>query len=119
MAIVDYIRLKVEGDAEIDKLRKAVIKTKWFARFDPEELSLEVLENGYKKVSTKYEAGIGYVRSGSEESWTFMVKDFKTHEWVETIAALTLYEGLCKTILVLYGYIEKGMLFQNKERRER
>ena len=116
MKLEDILHLKINSDKSFTKLQKAVLKTKWFKRFDLDELTLEVLEEGYKKVIKKYPVRIAYINSASEKAWSFMIKEVVEHQHIYTIIARTLYEGMCKSILVLYGYIELGKMFSSERK---
>lgn len=109
------IMLKVENEKDLLRLKKAVLKTKWFKRFELDELTLEILEEGYKKIIKKYPIRIAYIQASSENAWGFMIKETKSHQHVRTVIARDLYEGMCKSILVLYGVIFLGKKF-NLER---
>jgi len=116
MKLEDILYLKIDNDKSLTKLQKAVLKTKWFKRFDLDELTLEVLEEGYKKVIKKYPVRIAYINSASEKAWSFMIKEVVEHQHIYTIIAQNLYEGMCKSILVLYGYIELGKMFDSERK---
>ena len=113
MALEDFIMLNAESKENFTKLRKAVLKTKWFSRFSLEELTTDVLEEGYKKITKKYPVRIAYIMNASERAWSIMIKRSDSHVHIHTISALTLHEGFCKAILVLYGYLVKGKPFES------
>jgi hypothetical protein len=96
------------------KLKKAVNKTKWFKKFSFEDITPSLVEEGYLKVEKKYGIKIGYISKASENSWSIMIKD-KDNQWIYTVLCHTFFEGILKTILVLYGSIEKGMKFKLKD----
>lgn len=111
MKLIDIINMKVESEQELKKLKRAVLMTKWFNRFDISELTIDVLEDGYKRIAKKYSVKITYVIASSEKAWGFVIRDIKTGAFIYNVSAKTLFESLCKTILVMYGYIEKEMPF--------
>lgn len=116
MKLEDILHMKIDDNESLTKLQKAVLKTKWFRRFEADELTLEVLEEGYKKVIKKYPVRIAYINSASEKAWSFMIKEVVEHQHIYTIIARTLYEGMCKSILVLYGYIELDKMFSSERK---
>lgn len=109
MKLEDIIRMPIQDEEDLLRLKKAVTKTKWFSRFDANDLTTDVLETGYRKVIQKYPARISYIMNASENAWSFMIRENGTH--VTTIICKTLYEGLCKTIIALYGYNVLGKKF--------
>jgi len=86
-----------------EKAIKALQKTKWFKERDVDP---ETATKVYNKVCKKYKTGIGYVQPAGDDSWAFMVKT-DNGEWVETVYAKTMNEGLYKCLLVLYVYLIK------------
>lgn len=115
MGIEDFINMDCRLPENMAKLKRAVNKTKWFERFDFEEITPSTIEEGYLKVEKKYGVRVAYIHKVSELSWGIMIKDAE-HKWVETVYCNTLFEGMCKVILVLYGYLIKGMKFKTDEK---
>lgn len=117
MKLEDFLVLdiRVEGNKEL--LQRALSKTKWLEKFSPKEIEIEVLETLYKKVVKKYDGGIAYVQNAGDDSWSFMIRNHKTNAWINTIYAYTLFEGMAKTVLVLYGYYIRGMKFKDAEEK--
>lgn len=111
VGIEDLIIMDCRLPEDMAKLKRAVNKTKWFERFDFEDITPSTVEEGYLKVEKKYKIRIGYIQKASELSWCIMLKD-KDGKWIESIICHTLFEGMCKTILVLYGYLVKGIKFK-------
>ena len=97
------------------KIKSMLIKTKWFKRFNIEDINIEVLEQGYRKVIEKYPALISYVHQSSRDSWAFNLKRSDNNQWIHTIYCNTLEEGMIKTMIVLYAYFIKGMRFRKEE----
>lgn len=110
------IRLDVREDKNRQKLVKALLKTKWLKKFDLDAIeSTKLLEKLYRKVIKKYPGHISYVMSdGENQTWALMVKNSDTGEWIFTVYAVTLWEGLAKVLLVLYGYHILGYKFRNE-----
>lgn len=100
----------------LEKLQKALLKTKWFSRFsNPEDLTIDVVEECYSKVAEKYEVTIGYIMRASKYSWTAMLKHTDTHAWIYTCAGASLYEIMVKTMIVFYAHLIQGKQFMDKE----
>lgn len=114
--ITDFIRIDIREGDNLSRLKRAVLKTKWFSRFTEDQLTLETIETGYRKVSEKYDVGVSYIMRASAHSWSVAVQDFNTHKWVESFTAMSLYEAMCKTMLVLYAYVELGIKFRSEDK---
>ena len=112
MTIEKAILLDLREQDNKALLKVALSKLKWLERFSPEEITIDILENVYKKVISKYPAQIAYIQSGSD-SWVIMIKNTETHAWVNTVYSLTLFEGMAKTVLTLYAYFVKEIVFHN------
>jgi hypothetical protein len=97
------------------KLKKAVNSMKWFERFEFEEITPNTVEQGYLRVEKKYGIRIGYIQKASELSWSIMIKSDEG-KWIDTVICHTLFEGMCKTMIVLYGYLVKGIKFKTEEK---
>lgn len=115
MSIAKVLLLDMRKKENEDKIRSLLVKTKWLAKFEKEELTVEILEKCYRKVTKKYPAYLSYIMSCSEESWSFMLKNSDDHKWIETVYAITLFEGLAKILIVLYGHFVKNMAFKYEE----
>lgn len=98
----------------LKKLQKSVAKTKWFKRYEPEDLTMEILEKGYRKVSEKYGAKISYVMNANSISWSFTILT-REHKWITNVYSETLTEGMLKVIIVLYAHLVKGHPFRTEE----
>ena len=105
---------KYEKEENIKRLKIALTKTKWLEKYKPEEIDISVLEKLYRKVTNKYPGRIGYIQNAGDDSWAFMVRHEETGQWIHTAYAITLFEGIAKTILILYGYFIKGIKFNGK-----
>lgn len=110
--IEDILMLKVEDDESRKLLRTVLSKTKWLDRFSPDEITIEVLEKLYSKITKKYPGRIGYVQPAGDDSWVFMVNHVETGEWINSVYAKGFYEGLAKSIIVLYGHFIKNIPFK-------
>lgn len=97
------------------KLRQILAKLSWFERFAPEDITLDVLEKCYLKVTKKYPGELGYVLSSGDKSWVFMVRNSETGDWIHSVHAITLWEGLAKCLIVLYAHFIKNIPFYTKE----
>ena len=116
MTLKDILYLRIDVDGNKEKIQKALSKTKWLERFkgNPENITLELLEKLYKKIVKKYEVRIAYIQNAGDGSMCCMIKNFKTHTWVETIYFVSFWECMAKVILVQYGYCKKGIKFKDK-----
>lgn len=76
---------------------------------DQNDISVEVLEKVARKVAKKYDIGIAYILSGpSDESYySFMIKSLDKHEHIDTVYAMTIFEGFAKSIIRMFAYIKK------------
>lgn len=118
MKIIDFLRMDCRLPVNMVKLKKAVNMTKWFERFDFEQLNIDVLEEGYNKVAKKFECRIGYIMRASEDSWCIMVKE-ESGKWINTIYCNKFEEGMCKVILTLYGYYIKGQRYTEEDKNNK
>lgn len=118
MTLQEILQLRIDQRGNKERLQKALSKTKWLERFadSPEDITLEMLESLYRKVITKYPAKMAYIQSAGDESMLCMIKNYETHQWIETIYFKSFWECMAKVILVQYGYCIKGINFQDKER---
>ena len=98
------------------KLRKALLNTKWLRRFEPEEITIEVLEELMQKVLTKYPIKMNIMKL-SHESYSCCIVNSETNAWVETIHFKYFQEMVYKLILVLYGYCVLEILFMEEVQR--
>ncbi len=111
MKLIDVIKMPVRDERDLTRLKRALLMTKWFARFDLTSLDISLIEAGYKKIANKHSVKITYVVAASEKSWNFIIRDISSGNHIYTVTARELTEGLIKSILVMFGYIEKGMAF--------
>jgi len=116
ITLEDILSFDIRVGENNKRLRTALTKTKWLERFSPEELTIEVLEKIYRKVIKKYPGSLAYIQSAGEDSWAFMVRQEETGAWIHTVYAITLFEGIAKVILVMYGYFIKGLTFKDEKR---
>lgn len=105
--------MKVENDLDMIRLKKALSKTKWLEKLDPEEITIEKLESLCKQVSKKYPIHVAYIMNHKDGFSTAMIKNSKTNSWIETVYFQTFFELAAKSILVFYGYIVKQMDFKD------
>ena len=110
-SIEQALNLDCRLPVNMTKVKKLVHKTKWFKKFEFEELTMDVLEEGYNKIASKYKVRIGYINKASEFSWVIMIKTDEG-KWIETVYCHKFYEGMCKVLIVLYGYLIKGIPFK-------
>jgi len=108
--------VRIPGNKEL--LLSALSKTKWLDKYSQDEITLEILEKLYLKVKNKYSVSIGYIQDAGDNSWVFMIKNTETHSWINTVYAISLFEGMAKSILTLYGYLVKEIAFHDTKRRD-
>jgi len=109
--------LDCRKEENVDRIKQILTKTKWLEKFadTPENLTLDVLERLYKKVIKKYPAQIGYIQNAGDNSWAFSLKHTETHEWLYTIYAYTLWEGIAKSLIVLYAVFIKNIPLEERK----
>jgi len=116
ITLEDILSFDIRVGKNEERLRTALTKTKWLERFSQKELNIEILEKVYRKAAKKYCGSLAYVQSAGDKSWAFMIRNDESGAWIHTVYAITLFEGLAKTILVLYGYFIKEMNFKDEKR---
>ena len=118
MTILQIIDMKCGTDDSENTLRKALSKTKWLEKLDPEDISIEILLKVYLKVMKKYSVKIGYIQHSDEESFIAMIKSTETHHWIKTIYFVSWFEGMAKIMLALYAYTILGINMKDEMRSE-
>ncbi len=116
MKLKEIIDIDCRASEGVEKLKRALVKTSWLDRFEPEQITIEVLEKAYKKIEAKYPARISYISNAGDNSMLAMIKRTDNHRWIETVYFISFWECMAKTILVLYGYFIKGVKFKDKEK---
>ena len=114
MKLKELIRKEIKTESDKALLQLALSKTKWLQKYKPEDITLELLEKLYYKLTHKYPVRIGYIQNAGDDSFVCMLKHSQSHEWIETIYFIGFYECMAKVILVLYGYIVKGLKFEGE-----
>lgn len=94
-------------------LYESLLKLPFFKDKEVEDITADDLENAINKISKKYPVKLGYILSHGIDvvdipHHSFMLKTSNTHEHLTTIFALTLYEGLAKTVLYLFAYVKNN-----------
>jgi hypothetical protein len=58
----------------------------------------------------KYPVRLSYIMPAvlDQPYYSFMLKNAESNEWLKTVYSVTIYEGMLKTALYLYGYIKKN-----------
>jgi len=114
LTIEKIVILDARIPENLDLIKLALSKTKWLEKYsqDIEKITLSVLERLYEKIVEKYDAQIAYIQPAGDNSWVIMIKNNKTHAWITTVYSKTLFEGMAKAILALYGYLVKGINFK-------
>ena len=114
LTIEKIVMLDARAPENLALIKVALSKTKWLEKYsqDTEKITISVLEKLYEKIVEKYDAQIAYIQPAGDNSWAIMIKNNKTHAWVTTVYSKTLFEGMAKAILVLYGYLVKGTNFK-------
>lgn len=115
MKFQDIIRLDYSSEENQRKIKKALSKTRWLERYDPDEITIEVLSKLYMKVVKKYPGRIAYIQHASENSMVVMVKNTKTSAWIESAHFQSWYECVAKVILILYGYFILEINFRDQD----
>jgi hypothetical protein len=118
MRLEDIIGLDYSVEENKAKIRKALSKTKWLERFEPEEITIEKLSSLYMAVTKKYPGRIAYIQHASEKSMVAMIKNTKTSAWIESIHFIDWFECVAKVLLVLYGYFVLETYFKDRDRGE-
>lgn len=108
----DFVRMKCEAEEDIELLQRVLSKTSWLNKFEPEEITLQVLEKLYWKIVRKYHARIAYIQHAGDDSFIAMIKLDVGSLWLESVYFIGFFEGMAKAILVLYGYFIKGINFK-------
>lgn len=103
-----------ENEENLEVLKRAVLKTKWFKDLNENDLDLVLVEKRLRKISKKYPGYIGLVTQSSEHSWLFVIRHLEDFNTIENIYCYTLLEGLLKTVLVFYAFfvLEKPLSYK-------
>lgn len=110
------LRADFRNKKEAEGFLKVLKRIEWLKSFKEEEITVELLEKVYKKVQRKHKnkAKVAYAQAANSESFSIMIRNEETGQWIYTIYAISLLEAISKVILVLYAYLEKGVLFNDK-----
>lgn len=96
-------------------LSESLLRLPFFKNKSVEDITTEDLEIAMNKISMKYPIKLGYIMThgvGTNDVYhhTFMIKDAETHNHLTTLFALTLFEGMAKTVLYLYAYVKTNFI---------
>ena len=113
--VSDLLVLNINKKGSKEKLAKALSGIKWLKRFEPEEITVEILEKCFLKVCKKYPAEIGYIQKAGDDSWAIMLKRTDSGKWIATVYAITLFESLAKALIILFAHFEKEIAFHHDD----
>ena len=95
------------------QLRKCLLRISIVKNLDKEwnEINTDDLDKLVIKIMNKYPIIIGYVQPvmGDNTHYSIMIKHKKTHEWLQTVYAVTLFEGFAKSLIFMYSYIKNNL----------
>ena len=110
MKISEVIKMNCTSPDKKEILKNTLLKTPFFKGKSPEDIHVEDLEYALRKIVSRYPITLGYVMpsfTSEEFHYAFMLKRSDTHQWLDTIYALDLFEGYAKSVLYAYAFTRK------------
>jgi len=110
LTLKELLRLDMRVKENAKKLQNALLILPFFE--DREKVNMSDLEKLVAKHEEKYPIMLSYIMptpkvSGDPKYYSFMVKTSDTHEHVDTIYALSMFEGFAKVLLLMYSWSKK------------
>lgn len=112
MTTEQILMLKMDVPGNKEKLQKALRKIKKFEKYDINtDIPLEKLEHFLWYVCTNYCVVTQWMHAsfyGDRLRYTWGAKRSDTHEWIEDVYGISIYEVVAKLVIMLYSRIKKG-----------
>lgn len=116
--ISELLLLDIRKDGSIELIKEALRRLPFFSEAS---ITTDSIEEAIKKMQKKYPVKLSYIMGSSGDNdeepatyYSLMIKRIDTHEHIKTIYAITLFEGLAKTAIFMFGYIKNTL--KNEER---
>ena len=113
MNLKDALKCDFKDEEKVKEFKKFMSKVEWFK---DKEVTQENMEKLMIAVRKKHKIRISYICPASELSYGFMIRNDENNAWIETIYAMSMFEGFAKSILVMYTFKVKGVKFKTGEK---
>lgn len=120
MTTEQLLSLNCKSEENKEMLQRALRKIKPFAKYENEEVPLEILEKFIYKMTSKYNVDLQWITysrlDNNEPYWSASLKKGSpNHNWIGTVYGISIYELLCKFCILMYSSIKKGDVEERKE----
>lgn len=109
--------LNKENEERLQKLLKEIKPLQKYADYD--KIPFEKIEKTVKMMCIKYCFSLQYLmfekKENGDYNYYMSVKRDDTHQWIDSVHGITIYEVFAKMAIIMWRYAKEGLIAKRGE----